>query len=447
MKVLFVNPPRSPHNNILAHASQEALPFIHRKLSGPPLGLLTVATAVEDICDVVFLEMKGEYDLNPDTPPPKQLLGEYIDKHRPDVVALTTIASEHNAAMDLLSTAKEIDPEIITVAGGLHATLCGEDYQDSPADVVFEGQAAWSFREMIVRLQRGRPLDHIPSIRLREGGTLQPAQPTSPTLEPAGRDYIRPNRSLLKRWIGTYVVGRSTDPGTYLYTSLGCPYRCTFCSIWPGFSGTYQKRQVESIISELGELDDYPVVRFADANTLYDVPFIDRLFSRIEEEGIKKFFVMDLRTDAVVSNPALIEKLARNGLKVVISGFESFRDKELRRYNKSTKENLIREAIHIMHQNGIMIRGNYVVPPDYDQDDFRALADYAGSHRVAYAGYTILSPMPGTVLHKTMKEQIIDWDLDKYNFFNAVLRTKLPLEKFYENVSNLWIIKRGTDVI
>jgi hypothetical protein len=55
--------------------------------------------------------------------------------------------------------------------------------------------------------------------------------------------------------------------------------------------------------------------------------------------------------------------------------------------------------------------------------------------------------MPGTVLYKEIKDQIIDFDLSKYNFFNCVLKTKLPLEKFYENVGNLWKIKIGKDTI
>ena len=62
MRILLVNPPRSPHNGILAHASADVLPFIHKKLVGPPLGLLTIAGAVPDH-DVRLLELKAEYDL------------------------------------------------------------------------------------------------------------------------------------------------------------------------------------------------------------------------------------------------------------------------------------------------------------------------------------------------------------------------------------------------
>jgi len=94
-----------------------------------------------------------------------------------------------------------------------------------------------------------------------------------------------------------------------------------------------------------------------------------------------------------------------------------------------------------------MLRVNYLVPADYGEEDFKALSDYADSHRVVYAGYTILTPMPGTAYYDEVRDEIIDSDLSKYNFFNCVLKTRLPLEKFYESVARLWLIKKGTDVL
>ena len=80
-------------------------------------------------------------------------------------------------------------------------------------------------------------------------------------------------------------------------------------------------------------------------------------------------------------------------------------------------------------------------------DDFKALEDYSSSNPVVYAGYTILTPMPGTVFHKQVKHKIIDHDYLRYNFFNSVLKTTLPYEKFHERVGSLWLVKKGTDVI
>jgi radical SAM superfamily enzyme YgiQ (UPF0313 family) len=256
-----------------------------------------------------------------------------------------------------------------------------------------------------------------------------------------------PDRSHLARWISTYKVGNSPDPSTYVFTSLGCPYKCTFCSIWTQFKGKYYQRSVESIIDELKRIDEYPVVRFADANTVVDEHFMVTLFKRMEEEKIRKTIVMDIRADVAASRPDIIELLARGGLKVVICGFESFRDEELKKYHKGSPATDNREAVKVFENNGIMVRGNYVIPPDYTEADFAAMAEYSGQNRVVYAGYTVLTPMPGTVYYKQVRDQIIDHDYRKYNFFNSVTRTTLPPDEFHRRIGGLWLIKKGDDVI
>ncbi|MFH1437324.1 MAG: radical SAM protein [Pseudomonadota bacterium] len=446
MKILLVNPPRSPHNAILACAPPEARRFIHKKLVGPPLGLLTLGAAAADH-DVTLLEMKGEYDLDPAAPPPEEMVTDCLRRVNPDMVGVTFIASELNAGMDIFRVVKNFNPEILTVAGGLHATLCPGHFDREEVDIVCPGQASGTFRALARAVEGKKGLDGVGGILARTGGGLAPTAAAAPDCDPAGEDFIMPDRSLLRRWISTYTVGKGYGPATYLFTSLGCPHRCSFCSIWPLFDGKFMQRRVESVITELKTLDDYPVVRFADANTIISTQWVERLFDRIEEEGINKDYIMDIRFDTAARNPKLIEKLARGGLKVVISGFESFRNEELEQYNKDSQAGLISDAVRIFHDCGIMVRGNYVVPPEYDEDDFKALADYAASHKVTYAGYTILSPMPGTEFYRQVKDRIVEHDLSKYNFFNSVLKTRLPPERFHENVGRLWTIKRGTDVI
>jgi len=446
MKILLINPPRSPKNKILEYAPEEAKHFIHKKLIGPPLGLLTVAAAVKDF-DVLVFDMKGEYDLNPNAPSLEQITLDLLKQFNPDIVATTLITSEFYYGIAISKTVKKYNPDILTVAGGLHATLCPIDFKDSCFDIICPGQSAHVFREIVFAKIKNTPFSDIGGIIINTPKGLVKSDRPALKIDAAANDFLMPDREHLRKWIDTYKVGGSPYPSTYLFTSLGCPYQCSFCSIWSFFKGCFYQRNVESVIEELKMTDDYPVVRFADANTIIEVGFINKLFDRIKEENIQKDFVMDIRFDTAVEHPKLIEKLAKNGLKVVICGFESFREEELKKYNKAASAKLIEEAINIFHQNGIMLRGNYVIPNDYDEDDFKALADYSNAHKVVYAGYTILTPMPGTVFYKEVEDQIIDYDLSKYNFFNSVLKTKLPIEKFYENIGKLWLIKKGTDVI
>jgi len=447
LKILLINPPRSPYNKILEYAPSEAKPFVHKKLIGPPLGLLTVAGALNNH-DVFLLEVKAEYDLNPNAPSVDKMVTNYLIDTKPDVVGVTFIASEFNAGIQIFETVKKFNPKILTIAGGLHATVCPNDFANTTTDVVIPGYSAHIiFRQLVDALEKKKPISDVGGILISENGHLKTTQAQPLKCNPAKEYFVLPDRSYLKRWLQTYIVGKAKGPATYLFTSLGCPYRCSFCSIWPQFQGEYLQRDVESVITELFTLDDYEIVRFADANTVVNIKFMDELFDKIIAEKIKKSFVMDIRPDTIVENPKLIEKMAKAGLIAVITGFESFRKKELKKYNKPYNSDFIAKAIEILHTNNIYVRGNYVVPPNYDEDDFEALAEYANSHRVTYAGYTILSPMPGTKYYEEVKSDIIDFDLDKYNFFNCVLKTKLPIEKFYENVGNLWMIKKGKDVI
>lgn len=445
IRILLINPPRSPYNAILHYAPDEAKQFIHKKLIGPPLGLLTVAAAVKEY-SVTLLEMKGEYDLHPEAPAIEQLTLTWLEKTNPQIVGISIITSELPVSLEILRTVKKYNPSIITVAGGLHPTLCPQDLNDPSVDIIVPGMAAHTFRDIVRAIEQGAGICDVPGILVRTSGELKSTGPSIP-VEPAGKDFIMPDRSFIKPWIDTYKVGNTVNPVTYLFTSLGCPYHCTFCSIWPQHAGQFMQRDIESIISELKTLDEYQVVRFADANTVVDAGFIERLFDRISRERISKEYVMDIRFDTVVKYPALISKMAKAGLKVVICGFESFRQKELERYNKSASSAMIEKAIAIFDSLGIMVRGNYVIPPDYSQDDFVALAQYAVSHKVVYAGYTILTPMPGTQLYTQQYQSIVDHDPAKYNFFNCVMKTALPLEEFYRSVGALWVIKKGRDVI
>jgi hopanoid C-3 methylase len=446
MKILLINPPRSPENKILEYAPQDAKHFIHKKLIGPPLGLLTIAAAVKDF-DVKVIDLKGEYDLNPNAPGLNELVLSFLIEFKPDIVGVTFIASEFYFGIEIFRIVKKYNPEILTVAGGLHVTICLKDFTDASVDILCPGHSAGIFRELVIAKEKGHQLENIGGIIMNTKNGHVRSRIPAPKWDAANKNFILPDRNHLKRWLSTYKVGNDPSPVTYIFTSLGCPYECSFCSIWPQHDSKYYIREIESVIVELKNLPEYNIVRFADANTIVDINYINLLFDRIKEEGIKKTYIMDIRSDIAVKHPELIEKLALAGLKVVICGFESFREQELENYNKNTSAKFIEDSIDIFHRNNIMLRGNYIVSNDYTEDDFKELSDYAGSHKVVYAGYTILTPMPGTILYNEIKDQIIDYDLSKYNFFNCVLNTKIPLEKFYENVGKLWKIKLGKDVI
>ena len=170
MKVLLINTPRSPYNAILDHASETSRRFIHKKLIGPPLGLLTIAAALEDH-DVSLLETKAAYDLMEQQglktlPSLHQLVLDQLEKSAPDMVGVTFIASEHAYGLEIFDAVKAHDPNILTIAGGLHTTLCPEDFRHPAVDIVCPGESVKKVRSIARAFDEKRPYTTVPGIYL-----------------------------------------------------------------------------------------------------------------------------------------------------------------------------------------------------------------------------------------------------------------------------------------
>ena len=90
---------------------------------------------------------------------------------------------------------------------------------------------------------------------------------------------------------------------------------------------------------------------------------------------------------------------------MAILGFEATTDEELEKYNKRTTIANTVKAIDILHSAGIWCAGNYIISPDYDEQDFERVAKFMMDHPILFAGFTIMTPFPGTPQYEMMKDQ------------------------------------------
>ena len=95
------------------------------------------------------------------------------------------------------------------------------------------------------------------------------------------------------------------------------------------------------------------------------------------------------------------------------------------------------KAIHILHDIGITIVGDFIISPDFDEDQFQALRDYLEKNQVDLLMPSILTPLPGTPLYESMKETITIHNLDYYTLTNAVVPIRMDEKVFYENYADL----------
>lgn len=450
MKILLINPPIPRAIRMLDFADEQVKKsFGRRVMVGPPLALNELAGMVPNE-EVVIIDQKTELDNNPDYIFTDEYLKE-LEQFRPDMVGITCITAQYNSVIKLLNLTKKFNRKILTIVGGIHPTLSTDDFVGSNADILSVGIGKHSFRCIVEAFKKDRWMANfiqIPNLVLIKGTSLEYTRSLcSLSFEEVKNYYlfdeVLPNRSLTDKY--NYTIKQMDKKIHYISTSQGCTHKCNFCSIWQMTDGRYFHKEVECIIRELKTMDQYPIIRFCDANTFGDINKAKILFTRIIEEGLDKHFYMaDVRTDTVVAHPELMKLATKAGLKIAICGLEATSNEELEAYNKKNTIENISQALRILNQLGVYVNGNYIVKPDYLEKDFKRLARFVENNPIYNSGFTVLTPFPGTELWETMKDDVINYNFDYYNLTNAVVKTALPEKEFYGQMTQLYRINQQT---
>ena len=88
---------------------------------------------------------------------------------------------------------------------------------------------------------------------------------------------------------------------------------------------------------------------------------------------MKKQYLADIRSDTVVRHPEMLRQWKKAGLRAVIIGFEEIDDAGLSAMNKANKAGMNREAIAVLNEIGITIVGDFIISPEYEENDFDRL--------------------------------------------------------------------------
>ncbi len=443
MKILLVNPPIPYKFRMFEYADEEGRNAIKRRvLVGPPLALNEIAGVVPDE-DVVILDQKTELDKNPDYDYLEEMLKE-IKEFKPEIVGITCLTAQYNSVIKMIEAVKKLDNKILTLVGGIHPTSCPEGFEGTKVDLLSIGLGKYSFYHIVQELKKnGENADYsdIPGLAINKGSSFYFTKPLGKISYAEFQEHYLlsetpPNRSLTDKYNYTINKGQKIH---YLSTSQGCTHKCNFCYLWKMTDGRYFYREVENIINELKTMERYEVIRFCDAHTFGNIAKAKQLFTRIIEEGLNNHeYIADVRTDTVLKHPELMQLAAKAGLKVTICGLEATSNEELQKYGKDNTIETISEALVILNEAGIYVSGNYIIRPDYDEEDFDRVGRFVENNPIFHSGFTILTPFPGTEQWEELKDQIVIKDFDYYNLTNSVLKTKLEERNFYKKLTELY---------
>lgn len=387
-----------------------------------PLGLEMLAAGVDEH-ECRILDMRIDDDLT-----------AALEQFAPDIVAATALTPEVYAAQDVLRQAKEFSKDIFTMIGGHHVSLLPDDFKLPFVDAIALGEGELVFPQLLRELAGERKLDRVANLIWQDGEGNFVSNPAGPW-ELDMDSLPLPRWDLTRQYRPEYFF-LFDKPDTSVATGRGCPFRCNFCSVWVFYQGRTRQMSAERVVREVAAIETDHIT-FVDDNFLMNYRRENAIADAIRSEGIHKRFSMECRTDSIVHHPELVEKWVDIGLYAVLLGLEGS-DETLKNVNKKNTARINDEAIHILHENGVIIWGAFIADPDWVKEDFIALREYVDSREITHTQFTVLTPLPGSELWKQRYDDLLTHDYNCYDCLHAVVPTRLPREEFYRQFANLY---------
>jgi len=323
-----------------------------------------------------------------------------------DIICISATSQCFSIAKDIAKKIKAHNNNCITIIGGHHITYMPETLIDE-FDIGVLGEGEETFLELIRYFYKTtiiKPdfLKDIPGIVFHNNE----------------RHLITPKRKLINPLDQIPFPDRSNVTDPYLFTSRGCPYKCSFCSstdFWDQtrfFSADYVVKEVEHVLemfphySQIGILDDLFIA---------NKPRFKRFIQLLEEKKYNERLSFSFSVRANLVDDELCQDLKKINVVGVSFGAESGSDRILKVLQKGTTVEMNQQAINLFYKYNIPLRGSFIVGvPTETEDEVRCtyefiLKNIIDGKLMPGCSVNILMPMPGTeVWRYAIKSGIID---------------------------------------
>lgn len=389
-RILLINPPR--FNELIG--KNPAIVEKHRGFN-PPLGILMLAS---------YLETHSVHAVEViDAQPPQYTYDELralLAERQFDVAALTAMTF---TLIDVFLTCKiirELHPHAKIVLGGPHVHLFPEETIRRPeVDFLVQGEGEIAFKQFLDALEHPELWPRIKGlVYLDERGRTvdNGIAPSTDDLDSLGF----PARHLIDTTMYTSLLGKS-DVITTMFTSRGCPYRCTFCDRphSPVLSG-FRWRTAKHVADEM---EACAAMGIREA-FIYDDTFTvrrDRVLELCEEIRQRKIdFRWDVRAHVNTITPELLKAMAGAGCDRIHYGVESGNDRMLKEIKKNSTVAKIKEAFKQTREAGLETLAYFIVGQQTETlADIQDSIDLAKELDPNYVHFTIFCPYPGTEIY------------------------------------------------
>lgn len=421
MNILLIQPPRKP---------QASSDFWE------PLCLETIVSELHDHDISLYYA-----NFLPNAP-----VEDLLSQSKFDIAAITGFGVDELQIHDVCRRIRKSSPDTKVVIGGWWASTSPHAFFNPLTDFVVCGEGELTFQELVQYLDKNQSLSEIDEVKglyyQADDGyfhfTGKRPLVDLTALKPPRRELFEPFREKITSLVRDEFPGFRSP--YLIQTARGCNHRCDFCSVWPFFNGKVRRKSPEQLEIELGHIPNDALLYFVDDNFLMSGHWVLSIVDLLKKKNFHGHFGCFARADDIAENPKLIEALSGVGLKSVFVGFETFEGGGERPYSKKMPPGQHEDAINLLHQNGVLVIGSFIIDPMWGKEDFQRFADYLLKSKIDHKHLNILTPLPGTRLYERVRRSIITSETIEFGRVKSILPTKLSLEAFIKEVELLQYI-------
>jgi radical SAM superfamily enzyme YgiQ (UPF0313 family) len=334
-----------------------------------------------------------------------------VINHRPRLVAIVASGTNPSAsttsmvgARALLNEIRKGNAVVRTILVGLHpSALPSRTLEEEPVDMVCEGEGFFTLLDLL----QDKPMKDIKGLFYRDNGKIV-SNARAELIDPddlpmPAWDLLPMHKYRAHNW---HCFGRldKRSPYAVIYTSLGCPFNCSFCCINAIFGEhKIRYRDFKKVIDEIDYLvNNYHVINFKIIDEMFAlnesrvIEFCDSLIECNYGLNIWAY----ARVDTL--NETMLKKMKQAGINWLGIGFESGSNTIRNGVSKGRFDNeRMRRVAQMIHSAGIYIGGNFIfgLPDDNDQT-MRETLDLAKELNCEYANFYVAMAYPGSKLYE-----------------------------------------------
>jgi len=410
-KVLLINPPAE--QTLVGNNPR----FLDEERGhNPPLGLLYLAAMLEERSDhaVCVLDAQAE-ELS------YERLAEHVAGEAPDLVGITTMTFTLLDVLHTVQVVRQAAPEAKVVLGGPHVHLYPRESVALPGvDFAITGEGEHAIVALADRLDDPKRWTEVPGLayhadcglRIADCGLRSEIGDRKSEIvvnEHAGLiddlDSLPfPARDLVPFRRYSSVLAKR-QPITTMFTSRGCPYRCTFCDR-PHLGKKFRAHSPKYVADEMQSCVEMGIQEFF----LYDDTFTIRrqrvldICGEIQRRGLDIGWDIRARVDTV--DEEMLKALRAAGCERIHYGVEAGDDHFMQVLNKGITVEDCRRAFRLTRRAGISTLAYFMIGiPGQTEADVRQTFRLARQLDPDVVHITILTPFPGTEIYRQAFEQ------------------------------------------